>query len=281
MAAVGLGLLIAAAFGSGDFTGGRASAAAPTLAVLFVAQVCSLAGAAVLAVIVSARVETADVVYGALAGTVNVVGLGLLYRALARHAAGVVAPLTAVVGALVPVAWGLAHGERPSALVLAGITLSIGAAALLARGDGTTTAGPKIARGVGPAVLAGAALGSSLILYAETSTTSGQVPVVAARAAAVVVVGVALLWVRPRASGPLVRPLGLLAPAAGVLDVAATALLVVAVRRALLSVVAPLASLAPGCTVLLALVVSKERLGRSQRAGLAVALVALVCIATG
>ena len=119
MAAVLLGLTIAAAFGSGDFVGGRASRNAASAAVLVVAGACSVVGALIVALVVAADVAPHDIVYGALAGAVNFTGLALLYHALAKYAAGVVAPITAVVGALVPVTWGLAHGERPSALVWA------------------------------------------------------------------------------------------------------------------------------------------------------------------
>ncbi|HEY3833680.1 MAG TPA: EamA family transporter [Acidimicrobiia bacterium] len=281
MIAVALGLVVATAFGSGDWSGGRASSRASTLAVLLVAQVCSLAGAAVLVLFVSAHAHPADIGYGAVAGAVNVVGLGLLYRSLARHAAGVVAPITAVVGALVPVVWGLAHGERPSALALTGVALAVVAGALIARG-GESAPGTSFAPGVVPAVAAGVALGSSLVLYAETSKGSGQVPVLAGRAAAVLCMAVAVFVARRR--GTLTMPTGSsrgFAVAAGLLDVAATATLLVAVRRALLSLVAPIASLAPGWTVLLTWIASRERLTRTQWVGIGVALAALVCIASG
>ena len=45
--------------------------------------------------------------------------MGLLYKGLATGRASLVAPLTAVVGAVVPVTWGLITGERPSAMVYA------------------------------------------------------------------------------------------------------------------------------------------------------------------
>ena len=281
MAAVAFGILIAAAFGCGDFAGGQASASASTLAVLTIAQGCSLAGAAVLSVVVASHAGASDVAYGALAGAVNVIGLGTLYRALARHAAGVVAPLTAVVAAMVPIAWGLLHGERPSVLVLVGIVLAVAGAGLLARSD--AAAGPgALARGVMPALGAGIALGSSLVFYSESSAASGQIPVLAGRAAGFVCVMAAFLVARRR--GAVRAPTGSarnLAIGAGQLDVSATALLVVAIRHELLSVVAPLAALAPGWTVLLAVLVTRERLGPAQRAGLLVALVALVLIAAG
>jgi drug/metabolite transporter (DMT)-like permease len=72
-----------------------------------------------------------------------------------------------------------------------------------------------------------------------------------------------------------------LALTAGAFDVTATALLVYAVRRELLSVVAPIASLAPAFTVVLAWVLSRERINPVQRLGLALAAAGLALIAAG
>jgi drug/metabolite transporter (DMT)-like permease len=281
VAAVLLGLTIAAAFGSGDFVGGRASRNAASAAVLVVAGVCSVAGAFIVAVVVAADVAPHDVIYGTLAGVVNFTGLAVLYHALAKHAAGVVAPITAVVGALVPVTWGLAHGERPSALVWAGIALAIAAGALIAREPGPANA-RSWARGAAEAVVAGAALGMSLVLYSETSEASGQWPIFAARLSALVCAVVAVGWLARQ--GAVQFPQGSargLAVAAGILDVAASVLLLVAVRRDLLVIVAPIVSLAPAFTVVLAWWITGEHLHRAQRLGFLVALVGLVLVAAG
>ena len=268
MTAVALGVLIAAAFGSGDFAGGRASSSASTPAVLVVAQACSVVGAAVLALVVPADVVSEDLLIGALAGVVNVTGLGLLYSALARHPAAVVAPAAAVVGSLVPVLWGFVQGERPSSVVLIGIAAAIVAAALVSLGPSGERVG--VARGVAEAVAAGVALGSSLVLFSETDPASGQWPVLLARAGALVAVVMFAMALARRHDMRLPRgPSLALSVTAGAFDVTATALLVVAVRRELLSVVAPVVSLAPGFTVVLAWQLGRERLSTMQRVGLA------------
>jgi len=282
MTAVALGVLIAAAFGSGDFAGGRASSSVPTPVVLAVAQACSVAGAAVLVVVVPGDVVARDLLIGTLAGVVNVTGLGLLYSALARHAAAVVAPVAAVVGSLVPVLWGFLQGERPSPVVLAGIAAAMVAAGLVSLGPSEERLG--MARGAAEAVAAGVALGSSLVLFSETGRASGQWPVLSARAGALVAVVVAVAVLSLSSVGrvrlPHGRPLAL-AVTAGAFDVTATALLVYAVRRELLSVVAPIASLAPAFTVVLAWLLTHERVNAVQRAGLVVAVAGLALIAAG
>src|SRR5262249_28426440 len=105
--AVLLGVLVAAGFGSGDFLRGRASRRAPTLTVLFVAQVAAVAGAALVCAFVRGHVAAHDIAFGALAGSLNIIGIGLLYQGLAVGRMGVVAPLTAVASSIVPIVWGV------------------------------------------------------------------------------------------------------------------------------------------------------------------------------
>ncbi len=280
--AVALGIIVAFSFGSGDFLGGRASRDAPTVTVLFVAQLVALAGALMAALLVSADVTGRDLWFGAAAGTLNVLGLGLLYRGLATGRMGIVAPVTAVVGAVVPILWGVVTDERPSAVTWVGVALAVGAGGLVAREPDDEDAAGGVRRAVVLAVTAGAALGSSFVLYAETSETSGMWPVFTARVAALAGVGlvVAILTTRSPAHWPRNRT-RTLAVGAGILDVAATTLLLVAVREGLTVVVAPVAALAPAFTVVWAWIVLHERVTRHQIAGLALALTGLVLIAAG
>jgi drug/metabolite transporter (DMT)-like permease len=276
-----VGLLAAACFGSGDFLGGRASRAAPAAVVLLVAQVCAAAGAVVLAFAISGDPSSRDLAYGAAAGLVNAVGLGFLYRGLATGRMGVVAPVAAVVGSVIPVAWGLIDGEEPGTVVLLGVGLAIVAGALIAR-EHDARSGPA-ARSVILAVLAGAGLGTSFVLFAHTGPDSGMWPVLSARLLAVLGVGgaVGIMLATGRTTTRLARTPTALAAIAGTFDVTATALLLVAIRADLAVVVAPIAALAPGFTVLWAWTVLREPASRIQVAGLGLALCGLVLIAAG
>ncbi len=279
--AVALGVLVAIAFGSGDFLGGRAAMSASTPGVLLVSQCCAAVGAVVVALAVGANVAIADLLYGVCAGAVNVVGLGLLYHGLARRTMSVVAPVAAVVASMVPVGWGLANGERPGLVVLVGVMLEIGAAALVAREPGRAPRG-AMAEGIVTAVLAGCALGASLVLYAQTSSASGFWPVLTARVTAASLVIAFVWWLRR--SREVRMPVGNargLALGAGALDVTAASLLLLALREGLIVVVAPIAALAPGFTVVLAWALLGERLGVLQRVGLAIALCGLVLVSSG
>jgi drug/metabolite transporter (DMT)-like permease len=280
--AVVLGLLVAAAFGAGDFSGGRASQSSSTAGVLLVSQVSAAAGAIAVALMFSADISGHDLALGACAGALNVVALGLLYQGLSTGRMSVVAPVTAVVGAIFPITWGLLQGERPSALVLVGVAAAVVAGALI----GITTQGDSAAgdarRALMTAVAAGLGFGGSFILFARTSSESGNWPVLAARVSAValVVTFVALLATRRTIAFPKGRD-RLVALGAGALDVTATALLLLAVRHGLIVVVAPIAALAPAMTVVLSWALLKERIAKPQLLGLMVALPALVLIAAG
>ena len=275
------GLLAAFGFGTGDFLGGRASARVPARLALLVSQAVAVVGALLLVLLIHGEVTGADVRYGLAAGAANGAGLGLLYKGLAVGRASLVAPITAVMGALVPVTWGLVTGERPSAVVYGGIAVALLAAALIAReADAPGDQGASARTSIGLGLVAGTLLGTSFILFAHTDAESGMWPVLSARVAATALAAAAVL-ARPVPRGVLDVGSARLAALAGACDVAANALVVAGIRRDLAVVVAPIAALAPGFTVLWSLTVLHERVAPAQRLGLALALGGLVLIAAG
>jgi drug/metabolite transporter (DMT)-like permease len=273
-----LGLVVAAAFGSGDFLGGLASRRASTLAVLVIVQLCALGGAVLVVAVAGGDPTGTDLGLGALAGGLNVIALGCLYRGLAIGQIGAVAPVAAVVAAMIPVGWGLATGERPSALALVGVALAIVAGGLLGR-DRDERLSPRSSQALLLAIGAGIGFGLSFVCYAATTENSRFWPVLTARVAAVSVVAVALVVTRTRLELPRVAQRQ--AASAGLLDVTAATLQLVAVRVGLAATVAPVAALAPGFTVAHAHWYLHERASRAQLVGLVVALVGLVLIAAG
>jgi drug/metabolite transporter (DMT)-like permease len=272
-----LGLLVAVTYGSGDFCGGQAMRRAPVGATLLWTQAIGLAALLLVAPFAGGSPSAGDLALGAVAGLAGAAGIGCLYRGLSIGRASVVAPVSAVGAAILQVAWGLARGEDPGAVALTGVALSLVAVGIVAGSAGETTehsAGRRteLLFGTAAAVL----LGVFIILFSETGSDSGLWPAVTARLAPipVLLVGLALLR-RPILVGRAAR--GVVA-GAGVLDATANALLLVALREGLLSIVAPVAALYPASTVVLSRIVLHERLGRARLAGLAVALVGLVLI---
>ena len=276
--AVFLGVCVAACFGSGDFFGGLASKRLATLVVLTLAQVCALVAAVVYALAFAGDPTGRDLALGAVAGGLNLVGLGVLFHGLATGRMGVVAPITAVVSSVIPVTYATATGEHPSTVALVGVVCAIVAGGLIAA-ERSGPIGSDVQREVLLSVFAGACFGVAFILYTETSDASGFWPVLAARAVAVPLALLALLVTRASLStGRRERRLAL---AAGFLDVSATALLLLALREGLSSLVAPLAALGPAFTVALAWVVLSEPIARLQIAGLCLGLVGVSLIAAG
>jgi drug/metabolite transporter (DMT)-like permease len=278
--AVALGVVVALAWGSADFLGGFTSQRVHTVTVLLVSQTFGLAAAIVLVLALRDGPPDPHVfVLSAIAGVIGVGALALLFRGLAVGRMSVVAPLSAVGGGVLPVAWGLLRGEQPTALALVGIALALIAVAIVGRGaehDPVPSIPPTQELAFG--VVSGIGFGVVLILFSESATDSGMWPVLIARCAAVPVLAIVAL-----ALGGFVRvPRPDVAPIAGsgLFDVGANAIVLLAVRRGLLSLVAPVAALYPATTVLLARVVLNERIGRQRAGGLALGLVGLALIAT-
>jgi drug/metabolite transporter (DMT)-like permease len=277
---IALGALVALAYGSGDFLGGISAKRLPTVTVLLVSQSFGLAVAVVLVVALRDAPPPAHIfVLSAAAGVVAVMALGLLFRGLALGRMSIVAPLSAIGGGVLPVVWGLLRGERPSALALAGVGVALVAAAIVGRGaehDPAVTISPRLELALGAG--AGLGFGVVFILFSESSSGSGMWPVFIARCASVPLLAVAALVLgqSPRMARADLAPVA----GAGLCDVGANVLVVLAVRRGLLSLVAPVASLYPATTVVLARVVLHERIGRQRAGGLALGLVGLALIAT-
>lgn len=281
--AVFLGLAVAASYGAADFFGGLASKRATSWSVVLLAQYVGLAFLTLLLLADRHASPTgADLVLGAAASSVGVIGVGLLYLGLARGPMGVVAPITAVGSAVVPVAWGLLSGERPAVLALAGVGLALVAVVLVARttDEETVPATARIARStLVVAVAAGLAFGMVFVLLSHTGDDSGFWPLLSGRLASTTALLVVLAVLRrPMVPGGDTRPIVVLA---GVFDVGANALFLLASREGLLSLVSVLSSLYPAITVVLARVVLHERLLRHQLAGLALALLGVALIASG
>lgn len=275
--AAALALTSALSFGAADFLGGVAARRSSALTVTGISQ---LAGLIVLlpALLVFDGVLSAEAMWtGALAGLAGAGGLALYLRALAIGPMSLVAPLSAVVGAGLPVGVGVLAGERPSPLALVGVVVGL-VAVWLAAGQGRITGGAVGgARGPLLALLAGVAFGAFFIALDSTPSGSGAWPLVAARGASLVLLTVAAASLHRPLPSRTVLPI---AAVSGSLDMAANLLFLAATRTGLLTLTALLASLYPVVVVLLAWRLMAERLTRPQLAGVFLALTAVALIAT-
>jgi len=275
-------LLAAAAacvYGLGDFCGGRATRRFDSFAVTLVGQVFSLALLGGALVVLGDPVPGGrDWMWGALGGAGGFLGLGLLYFALARGSMTVVAPLTAVVSAVVPVASGIGFGERPSVLAYLGVVAALVGITLVTGAIGTPHS-PTQPFIIAVSIVSGAGFGWMFTCLDRTSESSGMWPLLAARLASITLAIVVLMWRRP--SGLSVRSVPSLALLAGLFDMGANLLFVAANRQGMLSLVAVITALYPVSTIVLAMRLDRERVTVSQGWGMACAGLALALVSLG
>ena len=275
--AVLLALCSAATYGVGDFCGGMAARRVPAATVLLWSHVLGLALLLGVTPLVSGSADGRDLAFGAVGGLAGAAGVGLLYKGLSVGPMSVVAPITALLSAAVPVLWGVSQGERPDLNVAAGMVLAL-LAVVLVSAEGSGTFRPADVRGLLFALGAGLGFGLFFVSLSYTEDASGVWPLVAARATSVTVIGTLALVGRLSRTPPTGEARSLTA-SAGALDAAANVLYLLAIREGLLSVVSVLAALYPTGTVLLARVVLKEQFAPPQRVGLVLAVPAAVLMA--
>ncbi|CCH88636.1 conserved membrane protein of unknown function [Modestobacter italicus] len=275
--AVVLALASAVVYGASDFLGGLSSRRASVFGVVVLSQAVGLLALLVLLPWLGGPVQPADLAWGAAAGLAGAAGLVVFFRALASGVMSVVAPVTAVTAAAVPVLVGLASGDSVTAWAAVGIALALVAVVLVSADGGLSALRTARPASLLPALVAGAAFGVFFVLLDRISADAGLTPLVAARVvSAAFVAGLALVG---RQSLRVPRPALPLVAASGVGDMSANALFLLATQQGgALAITGVLASLYPVSTVVLAQLVLRERLGGAQVAGLVTAVAAVVLI---
>jgi drug/metabolite transporter (DMT)-like permease len=269
---VPIALPTAVAYGVADFTGGLAARRAPVLAVTAVVQLVGLLALLPVALLVPGSPSGAGLLVGGLAGIAGGAGLLLYLKALAVGPMGVVAPLSAVVGAGLPLLVGVLRGERPGPVTVLGVAVALVAIVLATAGTGRA-AGTRIGPVLG--LVAGVGFGLFFIGLDATPRDSGLWPLVAGRLVMVAVLAALVLIGR---SGT--RPTRLMI-VSGLADTAANAGFLLATRLGDLGVSAVVVSLYPVVVVLLARLVLGERLTPLQLTGAGLAMGAGVLLAAG
>jgi drug/metabolite transporter (DMT)-like permease len=274
-----LALVSALLYGVSDYCGGRAARSASTFVVALIGQSASTALTVIVVVLLGDPFpEAADLGWSAAAGVASTIGITAFYFALANGAMTVVAPITAVVSAVVPVAVGITLGERPAVIALVGVALAIVAVALVS-GVGGRAERPTRPRIVFVAVVAGAGFGLLFVFLDRTSESSGLWPLLLAQVTSLLIL-VTLCVARRVRVAPRRLEAGLMV-VAGCLAVAANVAYLAATRQGLLSLVAVITSMYPASTVVLATVLDHERMSNSQAVGLGLAVGALGLVGAG
>lgn len=273
-AAILFGLASAASWGAGDFSGGLASKRSNVAVVIVVSQFFGVIILVGLALLWQESIPAAaHLLSGALAGLAGALGLVALYRGLATGHMGVVAPLTAVVAAGVPVLFGFFSAGLPESQRLVGFGFAFAGIWTISRhGPGGVIA----LRELMLALLAGAGFGLFFIFIDQVSERAVYWPLVAARLASMTLLSAILLGRRRvTAWRPLNLPLLVLT---GALEAGGNVFFALASALGRLDIAAVLGSLYPASTVFLAWLVLKERLSGRQWVGIAAVLVAIILI---
>jgi len=275
--AILLSLLAALSYGLADFCGGLASKRGSAWGVALVASATGATLVLAMSLFLGGDPTTADLWWGAAAGIGNGFGTAFLYRGLAGGRMGVVAPVSGVGAAVIPVVAGVLLGERPAVLVWVGILLAVPAIWLVARDPAES--GASSPGGAVDGALAGLGFGFLFVALAQVSEGSGLLPLAVNQVVAgAVIVLVAVVLRQPWRPHPSAAVGGTLA---GVLGALATVCFLFATREGYLSIASVVTSLYPAFTVVLAASVLREHVHRAQAAGLLMCAVAVSLVAAG
>jgi drug/metabolite transporter (DMT)-like permease len=285
-AVVLLGLASALAWGAGDFGGGIAGRRAPLFGVIFATQ---LSGGVLAAGIALLRAEPLpagpEIALAGLGGVFGAIGIGALYSGLSTGRMGVVAPISGVLSAVVPVTAGIALQGLPGPASLVGIGLALVAVVLVSSSPAQTSGGPVaqrvlgLPRDVAIALLAGLSIGVFNVIVSRFSPGSVFAPLVIVRLGQAVVIAGAIAatgrtWRLPKRVWPLLLVVG-------ALDMAGNGFFILATQAGRLDVAAVLSSLYPVTTLILAALILKERVVGVHALGVAAAIAAIVLVRIG
>jgi drug/metabolite transporter (DMT)-like permease len=266
-------LFAAITWGSGDFTGGLATR---RIGPLYTVLISYTVGLLVLTVAALARHEQipppTDLIWGAMGGVSGMVGLGFLLRGFATGRMGIVAPVSAVLAAAIPVIVSAFTEGLPRALQILGFGLAIISIWLLSRPE---KFGGRPA-GLGLALLAGMGFGGFFTALGQVGESAVFWPLVAGR---LICCALMVLYIFFR-RGPVIpwtASLGLLI-LAGMLDVSGNFFFLLAVQSGRLDIAAVLGSLYPAVTAILARLIVRERMARLQVIGVVGAVLAIALI---
>lgn len=250
---------------------------APLFGVVGLTQFAGVFGALAMAVLLRESLPTfPDIAWAAGAGIGGMVGISCLYRGLAVGRMGIVAPTTGVLAATIPIVFGFVAEGVPQPMTIAGIVGALIAVVLVTRAPGHGTDHPS---GVEWALVAGLAIGVFNICVGQFEGQSpfGLLVIIRLLQAAMMALLIVLWrqpWRLPRDLVPRIIVIGML-------DMIGNAAFIVAAQVGALAVATVLSSLYPVTTVVLAIVILRERLTRSHVAGIALTAVSIALIAAG
>lgn len=278
LTAVFFGLFAAASWGAGDFSGGVATKRSHAYLVVLLSHVVGIAGLFVLIGLFGELLpDLNDLWIGALGGIAGAIGVAALYTGLSQGRMGVVAPLTAVTTAIVPILFSLFIEGLPKFHQTAGFFIALFAVWLISSDNKNGSAGLSW-KDLRLPVIAGLGFGLFFISIDQVSENAILWPLVSARAASILTMLILVLIAR-QVKNPPRGQLGVIL-LIGISDTIGNAFFALATSVGRLDIAAILSSLYPAMTILLARFILDERISRRQWIGLVAALIAVAFITT-
>jgi drug/metabolite transporter (DMT)-like permease len=268
-------VVAAVGYGISDFLAGSVSRRAAVTQVTTAVQLAALVPAMVVALASGTAPSWSAIGWGALAGAGVTVGSLALYRGLAEGRMSVVAPVSAIAGAVLPVLIGPLTGERLYATAIVGIAVGVPAVVLVAAAPsgGEPRSGGSPLRDLVFGTVGGLGFSVMYVGYGLAEETSAWPVAVSLMVSATSMAVIALVGTGRVTPESLKLPL-----LAGIVAGTAALFFRSAASGGALAVTSIITSLYPGVTVLLAALALREPIGRIRACGLALTLVAVVLI---
>jgi drug/metabolite transporter (DMT)-like permease len=281
------GLLSAFSYGLADFVGALAAKKVRAITVTTISFSFGLLIAIGLSFFVGATFSPASITAGLYAGIASGIAISCLYAALALGPISIVSPLTAVISAIIPVIYDLATGAELGPFALVAIALVLVAVVLVAFVPGQDFRLPSV-RALIYSLGAGLGFAGIFVFLDAAPSDSGLATLIVMRIVGIALMLSGLLYAffryRPKQfleTSIFSRSLIWLVLVAGAGDVLGNVFFLIATRAGELAIAAVLTSLYPVGTILLARIVLKERIAKSQSLGIVLAIGACVLIAIG
>jgi drug/metabolite transporter (DMT)-like permease len=272
------------AWGVTDFAGGMASRRLPTLVTVARSQTLATVLAGLLVLISGeAMPGVTSLAWSLVAGVAACIAIIAFFRAMAIGEMSLVAPLVAVIGASIPLGVGVVGGEHLQPVQLVGVLCGLSAVTIVSHSVGAAAAPSQraTANALPLVAIAGCAVAAIYLSVARATLTGDGViwwPILITHVVTSVLTLAILAVVRPTGV-PGIRRAWPLVVISGVGDLFGFSAFMLANAHGDTSLVVVLSSLYPVTTVILALLVVRERLTRSQGVGIALGLLGVVLIA--
>jgi drug/metabolite transporter (DMT)-like permease len=278
MVPIAFALSSALFYGVSDFVGGILSKSRSVWMVAICSQLTAGLATALVALFVPARPTGADFGWAVAGGFAAAIGISFLYAGLSGGRMNVVAPISGIGAALVPVVVGVATGDKPSILGWIGIAIAFPAIYLVAHtaAEHQHAHQRSAASSVVYGVTAGLGFGAVYALVAQIGNHAGFMPLAVVQLVAAIAIGaVAIALHQPWL--PRGRHLGRVF-AFGLLGTTGLVCFLIATWHGVLSIIAVIAALYPASTVMMARIVLHERFGRWQLVGLVLTASAIILV---